>query len=120
MRRNWCVFLALFPTIAQAEVTTLFCRPENGADWVGQIDIDLTERTIVWGTENYSITYLDDLYIVAVESGAGSIAATTFLIERDTGSFVRAGVGRFCADGDCKEVFTGHFSDEGTCRAQSF
>lgn len=120
MKRAWCAALAMLPTTTQAEVTKLYCRPDNGAAWVGQIAIDLAGRSVIWGDETYSITYLDDLYIVAVRSGASSIGATTFLIERDTGSFVRAGVGRFCTDDDCREVFTGHFSDEGTCREQSF
>lgn len=120
MRRVWLGFLAMFPCVAEAEVTKLFCRPSDGASWVGQINIDLGGRTIVWGEQTFSITYLDDLYIVAVRGGDGTIGATTFMIERDTGNFFRAGVGRFCVSGDCRELFNGHFSDEGTCRAQSF
>ena len=49
MRRALCVILAMLPGLAHAEVTTPFCRPKNGAAWVGQIDIDLAGRTMVLG-----------------------------------------------------------------------
>jgi hypothetical protein len=102
-----------------AETSTLFCRPNDGNTWVGELSVDYSTRTITWAGSVYAMTHLDDLYIVAVNHNG--LAATSLLIERDTGAFWRSGVGRFCVSGDCsKEVISGSFQDAGMCRTQSF
>ncbi len=68
---------------------TLKCKTSDGRDAV-DLSIDLDNKTMRWGTTYYDIIHVDDKHITAYERPTTSVGGEVWVIERQTGEYLRA------------------------------
>lgn len=101
--------------ISAQDRMTMTCSPTVGGVWTSEIELDIANGTLGWGTDSYVITYADEDHLLAVLAGYGP-NGVVFFLERKTGSFWRAAAGRFCWDETCAREDSVAITEQGLCR----
>ena len=70
---------------------TLQCKTSDGRN-AADLLIDLDNKMMRWGTTDYDIVHTDDKYITAYERNSGQVGGEVWVIERQTGEYMRGGV----------------------------
>lgn len=97
-----------------SEPVTLICVPDDARQqWRAQVDFDLEEWTLSWGSEAWELTGGDERALAA--RALNGEWPMSLVIDRETGKFWRAHMGRFCIAHDCKTSRLDAFIETGRC-----
>lgn len=100
---------------ASSEPVRLVCVPSDQSEnWRIRITFDTSAWTFLFNEEEWELIGADEVSIVA-RTVTDTNWPVSFLIDRETGRWWRASIGRFCGNEDCSVNFPGGFVDEGTC-----
>ena len=100
---------------SENETITLKCVFDDGTP-IANLSINFAERSMRWSVLNYSISHINDRYISAYLMTPENVGGETWVLDRITGKFVRAGIVLFCASkDDCASPKLGTEIERGVC-----
>lgn len=94
------VLLVLLPVpFVSAEPITLKCTTDNGSP-AADLIVNVPNRTLSWAHREYTITFIDERYISAYEQSNDAVGGEVWVFDRNSGEYLRAGVGIFWSTPD--------------------
>jgi len=102
--------------LAVSPPTTLKCTTHDGIETVDLV-VDLDNRKMNWGISEYLITKVSDNYITGSQvMGSYRDGGEIWVIDRSSGEYWRASVGKICTDENCTSAKMDANFYQGICR----